>query len=240
MTKEAPADPGADLGFTLRSLARAARAGSLATITNAGQPFVSLVTPAFDAGCTPLLLLSGLSEHTRHLRVEPRCALLITGAANGPNPQTTPRVTLIGCATPIEDAALRARYLAIHPYAALYAGFGDFALWRLTVEEAHYVGGFGLARHVTQAKLLPAPEAVAAIAAAEPEIIAEANAERAVSERIVAIDLDGCDIAEDDATRRLTFPAPAASPETVRAALRHVAPQKTRGARPAQARGENS
>ena len=214
-------EPPAAIGFTLRSLARAARVASLASVSAAGQPFVSLVTPAFAADFTALLLLSGLAEHTRHLRAEPRCALLVVGENEGPNPQTTPRLTLIGRAEPVADAALRARYLARHPYAALYAGFGDFGLWRLVAEEAHYVGGFGVARRIAAAKFRPDPEAVAAIEAAAPALIAEAEADPlgGGGGKIVALDPDGCDLACGEAVRRVAFPAPVASAEEVRAAL---------------------
>ncbi len=216
-------EPPAATGFALRSLARAAQVASLASVSATGQPFVSLVTPAFAADFTALLLLSGLAEHTRHLRAEPRCALLLTGAANGPNPQTTPRLTLIGRAAPIADEALRARYLARHPYAALYAGFGDFALWRLVAEEAHYVGGFGLARRVAASKLRPDPAAVAALDAAAPALIAEAEAVlRAGGDEgasIVALDPDGCDLARGETVHRHAFPAPVTSVEAAHTAL---------------------
>ena len=36
-----------------------------------------------------------------------------------------------------DEAHLRRRFLARHPKAELYAGFADFALWRMTVESAH-------------------------------------------------------------------------------------------------------
>src|ERR1700761_1478899 len=113
-----------------RKLLRAARSGCLATVAN-GQPFASLVTPACMPDGSLLMLLSRLSEHTRHLAADPHCSIMLTGAPVSDNPQTTPRVTVTGMAEVVEDAALKARYLAVHPYAALYADFGDFAIWRL-------------------------------------------------------------------------------------------------------------
>ena len=121
-------DPGA--GFEARRLVRAAPSATLATQAD-GQPFASLVTPAAAPDLSPLLLLSSLSEHTRQLRAEPRCALLFTGQAEEANPQTAPRVTVTGLAEPVPGGqvpALKARWLARHPYAALYADFGDFAV----------------------------------------------------------------------------------------------------------------
>lgn len=234
MTAKAPAD----IGASLRALARGARVASLATVSAGGEPFASLVTPAFMPDFSPLLLLSGLSEHTRHLRADPRAALLVVGEATGPNPQTAPRVTLTGLAAPIDDPRCRARYLAIHPYAALYAGFGDFALWSLTLREAHYVGGFGAARRVGRAKFQPDPEAVATIAAAEADIIVHCNRDHADALaaiagaagewRMAALDLDGCDLAAGEEVRRITFPAPLAGADDVRGTLIRLA-RRARG-----------
>ena len=76
-------------GWEARKLLRAARVGTLASVAD-GQPFASLVTPACAPDLSLLLLLSDLSEHTRHLRAEPRCSVLVVGSQQGPNPQTTP------------------------------------------------------------------------------------------------------------------------------------------------------
>ena len=154
---------GADL-WQARCLLRAVRVATLATQTG-GQPFTALVTPATAPDLSVLLLLSSLSEHTRHLVAEPRCALLVAGVAEGANPQTAPRLTVTGLAAPEDDPALKARWLAVHPYAALYAGFGDFALWRLRPVGGLFVGGFARATRLRQAELAPDPAAVAAIAA---------------------------------------------------------------------------
>src|ERR1700733_13114997 len=117
-------------GWEARRLLRAARSGCLATNSN-GQPFASLVTPACMPDGSLLLLLSRLSEHTRHLAADPRCSVMVNGEAETANPQTTPRVTVTGVAEVVDDPALKARYLSVHPYASLYADFGDFATWRI-------------------------------------------------------------------------------------------------------------
>ena len=217
-----------------RRLIRAGRAASLAT-GQAGQPFASLVTPASAPDLSPLMLLSSLSEHTRHLQADPRCALLITGAPTGPNPQTAPRVTVTGVAELVPAdrvAALKARWLAVHPYAALYADFGDFALWRVTIGGALLVGGFARAVRIKASALLP--DEAAAVAAAEAEIIAHVNEDNpdAVAAiatgllggapgpwRLVTVDPDGCDISDGEASRRLAFPAPLGDADAVRMAL---------------------
>ena len=226
----------ADLGFEARRLIRGSAAATLATGAG-GAPFAALVTPATTPDLSALMLLSSLSEHTRQLQAEPRCALLFTGQPEGPNPQTAPRVTLTGLAETVpepEVPALKARWLARHPYAALYADFGDFALWRVRPGGALLVGGFARASRLRLADLLPDPAATAAIAAAEAEIIAHVNddhadAVAAIAEglhgaapgpwSLVAVDTDGCDLALGEAVLRHHWPAPVAEADAVRTAL---------------------
>jgi putative heme iron utilization protein len=223
-------------GFEARRLIRGAASATLATQAE-GQPFAALATPAAAADLSPLLLLSSLSEHTRQLRAEPRCALFFQGTPEGPNPQTAPRVTLTGLAEPVPEAevpALKARWLAKHPYAALYADFGDFALWRVCPGGALLVGGFARATRIRLAELLPDPTAVAAIEAAAEDIIGHVNADHADAVaaiatgllggapgewRMVAVDTDGADLADGEAVRRLHFAAPVSEAGAVRAEL---------------------
>ena len=212
---------------------RAARAATLAT-QREGQPFASLVTPACSPRLEPLLWLSTLSEHTRQLLREPRCSLLFQGTAAEANPQTAPRVTLTGTAEQIEDPALKSRWLARHPYAALYAGFGDFALWRVKPGGALLVGGFARATRLQLSALLPDPDAVRAIEAAEAEIIRHVNEDHpdavaAIAQgvlgggkgpwRLAAVDVDGLDLTLGEQVLRLDFSAPATGPEAVRTEL---------------------
>jgi heme iron utilization protein len=130
----------------------AARSATLATI-HAGAPHASLVTPALAADGQPVLLLSDLAQHTRHLRASPACALLAAGAAPGDNPQTAPRLCLSGQAHPVAAEEVRARFLEIHPYAMQYAGFADFSFWKITVATAQYIGGFANAAYLDFAAL---------------------------------------------------------------------------------------
>lgn len=238
-----------------RALVRGAISATLAS-ASAGQPFASLVTPAPAPDLSPLMWLSTLSEHTRHLAAEPRCALLFTGTPEGPNPQTAPRVTLTGLAEQVpqaEAAPLKARWLARHPYAALYADFADFSLWRMRIGGALHVGGFARAERIKAADLAPDPHAAAAILAAEPEIIAHVNADHADAVlaiaqgllqagagawRLVAVDVDGCDLSEGNRTVRLAFPAPVRDADAVRAALIRAAREgRAASARPGERTG---
>lgn len=220
-------------GFAARRIMRAASAATLATQLD-GQPFASLVTPACAPDLAPLLWLSSLSEHTRHLSREPRCALLFTGPPETANPQTAPRVTLTGIAEPITDAALKSRWLMRHPYAALYADFGDFALWRIRPLGALMVGGFARATRLKLAALQPDAQAVAAIAAAEVSIIGHVNEDHADAVSAIAIgllggapgawriggvDVDGLDLSCGERVLRLAFEAPVSDADAVRAEL---------------------
>ena len=233
MTAEATADhPEPSPALAARRLLRAARVASLASATD-GQPFASLVTPATAPDLSLLLLLSDLAAHTRHLRAEPRCALLVVGAAAETNPQTAPRVTVTGLAAIVDDPALTARYLAVHPYAAMYAGFADFHLWRIRPEGGLFVGGFARAARLRAADLRPDPAAVAAVAAAAESIMElcnrdHANAlarivDRPGAWRMVAVDVDGCDLAAGERVARVAWGAPVEGSEGVRAELVRLA-----------------
>lgn len=220
------------MSWEARKLLRSARVGTLASVAD-GQPFASLVTPACAPDLSVLLLLSELSEHTRLLRAEPRCSVLVTGVAETANPQTTPRVTLTGVAEPSADPALKARYLAVHPYASMYADFGDFAVWRVRPLGGLYVGGFARATRLRAADLTPDPAAVAGVAAAEPDIIAHCNADHpdalaAIAGqpgewRMVTVDVDGCDLAQGERVMRIHWSAPVADPDGVRRELIRLA-----------------
>lgn len=233
-TKPGPAK--ADPVRTARLLLRAARAGSLATVSG-GQPFASLITPATAPDGSVLMLLSGLSPHTRHLRAERRCSVMVMGAPTSANPQTTPRLSLTGAAAPEPDPALRARWVAMHPYAAFYADLADFQLWRFRAEAGQFVGGFASAHRLQAADLAPDPASVAALAAAEARIISHCNTDHpeamnAIARahdgegqgwRMVACDPDGCDLVRAETVLRVPWSASADGPAAVRAELVRLA-----------------
>ncbi len=130
----------------------AARVGTLATL-HKDEPHASLVTPAVGADGLPILLLSSLAAHTRHLRADPACALLVTGTPADENPQTTPRLSLTGTAREVPADGVRAHYLATHPYAARYVDFADFSFWKMLIISAQYIGGFASASQLNVAAL---------------------------------------------------------------------------------------
>ena len=126
----------------------------------------------------------------------------------------------------------------MHPYASLYADFGDFALWRIRPLGGLYVGGFGRAARLRAADLAPEPAAVAAIEAAAAGIIAplqRRSSGRAGGDRrsagvwrMVAVDVDGCDLAQDEQVIRVHWSAPVTDAGGVRRELIRLA-QEGRG-----------
>lgn len=217
-----------DPAWQARVLLRAARSGCLATSAK-GQPFASLVTPACMPDGSLLMLLSRLSEHTRHLMADGACSVMVSGEAVSANPQTKPRVTVTGVAEVVTDAALKARYLAVHPYATLYADFGDFSTWRLKPLAGLIVAGFAQAHRLTGVDLAPDGEAMEAVLAAEAGILAHCNRDHADAMamiaggagdwRMVTADVDGFDLALGERVVRFAWSAPVKNSGDVRREL---------------------
>lgn len=126
-----------------RELLRTARSGALGTFSLAmpGHPFVSLVTFVPDSSLRPVLLLSGLAEHTRNLRADPKASLLL--AEGGAHPLEQARMTLLGEVIEFEpDDAARRRFLRYSPESADYLMLGDFRFFRLELARLRFIGGF--------------------------------------------------------------------------------------------------
>ena len=133
----------------LRDAGQAALATALAR-DGSGWPYASLVLACVDRDHSPILLLSDLADHVKNLKLDPRAALLFEDAGTrqgAVDPLSLPRVTLLGHVSTLEEGderdRLKSRFLARHPSARDYAGFGDFRLYRMRVESAHLVAGFG-------------------------------------------------------------------------------------------------
>lgn len=146
----------------LRRLCRTANHAVLATVAHGhkqvtdGWPVTSMVVPALDIDGSPILLLSDLADHTRHLAADPRASLLFAASKNATSDAIgtdSARITLFGQIKAIRDpenvARIRQRYLGTHPDAGQYADFADFGFYRLAVEALYWVGGFGKQRRVT-------------------------------------------------------------------------------------------
>jgi len=147
-----------------RALARQLLAGAtfcaLAVSEADGHPFVSRIALGQDAAGLPLSLVSGLSLHTRALRANPACCLLVGEPGPRGDPLTHPRLSLRAQAEFIdpagpEHAAMRAAWLARTPKATVYANLPDFTFARFRPVSAALNGGFARAFLLTEADLGP-------------------------------------------------------------------------------------
>jgi heme iron utilization protein len=234
MTETPATDPATGSRQLVRSLDRA----SLGTIMrpdapDAGAPYTSLVMVASDHDAAPILLISGLADHTKNLLADPRVSLLADGTIGLDEPLTGPRVSLQGVAHRTDDARHRDRFIARHPGAAMYAGFGDFGFWRIEVSRAHLVAGFGRIHWIAGSAFLYTATNPA-LAEAEADIVAHMNADHAEAVQLYAtkllgrsgdgwtmtgVDPEGTDLRRAGETARLVFEKPVADAETARVEL---------------------
>lgn len=208
------------IGQAARQLMRGAAVGSLATVMReaAGAPYASLVATATDHSGAPILLISDLADHTKNLKRDERVSLLLTGDLEREDPLSGERLSLQGTLARDDDPHLRTRYLARHPGAALYADFGDFGFYRMTVERGHLVAGFGRI-HWIDGKALTIPPATQLIED-EAGIVEHMNEDHAdalelyatglLSEingswRMTGVDCEGIDLRLDARVARLPF-----------------------------------
>jgi putative heme iron utilization protein len=221
-----------------RRLMRAVDRATLATSCD-GWPYASLVLAATDHDAAPILLLSDLAQHTLNLKADPRVSLLFDGTTGLEDPLTGARVTVLGRAERVERGSAKvarhaARYCARHPSASLYAGFGDFAFYRVDVARAHLVAGFGRIHWVEAAELLRPADDAAALVAAEADIVRHMNEDHADAVELYAtrllgrsgggwvltgVDPEGADLRRGGEVARLDFAAPVRDPEGARAEL---------------------
>lgn len=181
-----------------RSVLRQCDFGALATLSAKlpGHPFVSHVPFALDAEVRPVLLLSGLAEHTRNLLADARVSLMAT--LPGPEPQSQPRLTLMGEAAPIEPSrALLDRYLRYHPEAATWIGFGDFRFFRLRPQRVRLISGFARAGWIEAAQW-----SVPTLAETAEEALLAELAPALPGARLLGLDHEGCDFRDEHGGRR--------------------------------------
>ncbi len=226
----APA-PSATPGRTIRQLLRQASKAALGTLDPTGAPYVSLVMIATDHAAAPLVLLSDLADHTQNFKRDGRASLLVDGTDGMASPLAGARATIMGRIEPTADRNLRARYLARHEDARGYADFADFALYRIVVERAHLVAGFGQIHWVDAAAVLWPSQSAAPLGAAEAEVLAHMNedhrdavglyATRLLGQpeatwRLTGLDPEGADLQAGTRRCRLWFDKPVADAEAAR------------------------
>jgi putative heme iron utilization protein len=219
-----------DMSRAVRDLVRGLDRAALATVLPAGDgpwPYTSLVLVAVDHDLSPILLLSDLAEHAKAIAADPRVSLLFDGTAGLEQPLTGPRVTLVGRAHRVDDNRLGRRFLSRHPDAEMYASFKDFHFYRIAIERAHLVAGFGKIRWLAADELTPA--SADGLAESEAGIVSHMNEDHADALQLYAnkllglagggwrmtgIDAEGVDLRQAGQVARLAFDAPLkAAPE---------------------------
>jgi len=231
-----------------KTLLRTARFGALATLDpEDGAPLATRVAVATDMAGAPLILISALSAHTRALEADPRCSLLVGEPGKG-DPLAHPRLTVKARAEKLEreteeHAQAKRRYLNRNPKAKLYAGFADFAFFRLAPESALLNGGFARAYKLQREELL-IEGPLESFLGMEQRAIDHMNEDHADAvenyavhftgaERgkwiLTGIDPEGIDLAKGDEVRRVFFDEPLKDAAEVRPALVAMA-AKARGA----------
>jgi putative heme iron utilization protein len=220
-----------------KTLLRESRSGALATlIPGSGAPYCSLVNVASAPDGAPLLLISTLAVHTRNILGDPRVSLMIDERREG-DPLEGARLMLMGAAAATQDPAARRRYLARQPEAEMFAGFADFALYRIAIKDAHLVAGFGRIVDLGAQEVLTGISDVAELIAAEPEIVSHVNADYADAVRLwackllggrdgpwrcVGCDPEGLELQLGRTALRLPFRERVRSPDELSAMLKHL------------------
>lgn len=221
-----------------KKLLREGRSGALATLMpGSGDPYCSLVNVATAADGAPLLLISRLAVHTRNVLSDSRVSLMLDERKEG-DPLQGARVMLMGTATATEDPEARRRYLNRQPEAKMFAGFADFAFYRIMLESAHLVAGFGRIVDLEPQHVLTETGDAGELVAAEPEIVAHMNGDHAEAVRLyatklmgardgewrcVGCDPEGLELQLDRTALRLAFPQRVRAPGVLRQVLEQMA-----------------
>lgn len=218
-----------------RTLVASTTVAALATLSEDGTPWSSLVRFATMPDGAPVLVVSTMAEHGRNLLREPRASLCVAAGGDG-DPLDRGRVTVAGAVRrPADDAALAA-YEAAVPSARGMSAFADFGVWVLDVDRVRWVGGFARMDTVAAADYAAArPDPVAPAAAGA---LAHLNADHAgalldiarsltghpdaARASATALDRFGVDLRvitpRGPASARVAWHAPLTAPEQVRAA----------------------
>lgn len=222
-----------------RTLVAQGTSAALATTSEDGSPWGSLVLYAALADGTPVLCLSTLAEHGRNVTRDPRASLMVGQSDITGDPLDSGRVTLAGRLEAPEGEELeaaRAAYLDASPASGLYGGFGDFTYYVLRVERVRWVGGYGRMDSTDAAAYHAAePDPVASGAAYAIEHLNEDHADAlllmaqalgghpdATEAKCVRIDRYGLDLRvktpRGTAEPRIAFAEPASKPGDLRGA----------------------
>lgn len=197
--------------------------GTLATWSRepAGFPYPTVLPFVPDARHRPLLLVSRLAEHTRNLVADPRAGFLVFDMpAAGGSVLEGARASLVGRVAAVDDPAETRRYLRYRADAQRYLELGDFSFYRLEIERARFIGGFGTMGWIEEAAWNAEFDVFAPLDEAEETDLLLKYGNAGISDAaIIGADRYGADLLIRGELRRYTFAAPAKSAEALDAAL---------------------
>ena len=217
-----------------KKLMREGRSGALATLMpGSGDPYCSLVNVASAACGSPLILISRLAIHTKNILADNRVSLMLDERKEG-DPLEGARVMLMGRAVVTTDENDRRRYLARQPEAEMFAGFADFAVYRIEISAAHLVAGFGRIVDLKPQDVLVDIADAGDLLAAEQGAVNHMNEDHADACRLYAtrllgapdgdwrcagLDPEGLELQNGRVALRLPFPQRVSGPGPLRAVL---------------------
>jgi putative heme iron utilization protein len=199
-----------------------------------GFPFGSAVPYCLNEDGWPLILISRIAQHTKNLKADPRCSLLIA-ERGAEDVQAAGRLTLLAEARPLTESlavnAAAERYYRYFSESRDYHRVHDFDFCVLQPVRWRYIGGFG-AIHWLDDVALANPFAQADggeggmldhmnndHAAAITHYVARARLPSAPEASMVGIDSEGFHLRIGQAIHWLAFSAACTNPGAVRQAL---------------------
>ena len=164
------------LADAARTLVRRLDAGVLSThsVEVEGYPFGSLTPFVASPEGRPVILISGMAQHTRNILSDSRVCLTVYDPAEK-DKLASNRVSIMGDGAPVpasQRETLAERYFAFFPHARKYEGHLDFHFYWIEPFRVRFVSGFGRIHWLPkEGWLLPPPE----WGPKEAEIVAHTN-----------------------------------------------------------------
>ncbi len=206
-----------------------------------GFPFGSLVPYSTDEHQFPVVLISGIAQHTRNVLADPKCSLTIVEAQQG-HVQAKGRLTIIGSMEMLGagDDEVKEKYYRYYSEARTYHKTHDFEFYRLRPVRYRYIGGFGKIFWIDPAQMAKANPF---FGAEERGMVMHMNEDHQSAMRaylghfrrikvgssdelsMAGLDQQGFDLVVNKQKVRIPFPRPVNSPEEVRTALVEMAKQ---------------
>lgn len=199
-----------------------------------GFPFGSVVPYCLNEDGWPLILISRIAQHTRNLKADPRCSLLVS-ERDAADVQLNGRLTLMAEALQLDGSQsvehAAERYYRYFPESRDYHRVHDFDFWVLQPVRWRFIGGFGAIHWLEQAaRANPFAGAEGSEggmlehmnddhAAAIAHYVEQAGLPAIAEARMVGIDAEGFHLRIGQAIHWLPFPSACSTAMEVRQAL---------------------